>query len=122
MHVIFLPIQILLIVFLLFAFTRVIFRYRDGSIPLGMFLFWTGIWILASVGIIKPDFTTFVAQKVGIGRGADAVIYVSLIILFYLLFRLSVAVESLRHEITKTIREIALSENSAKSKKGKKQI
>ena len=120
MNLIFLPIQILLVIFLLFAFTRVIFRYREGSIPFGMFLFWTGIWALASVGIIVPDFTTFVAQKIGIGRGSDAVIYASLIVIFYLLFRLMVAIESLRHQITKVIREIALQENSSTKKKKQK--
>lgn len=105
---IFLPIQILLLAFLFFAFTRVVFRYRDGSIPLGAFLFWIGIWALASVSIIRPDFTTYFARKIGIGRGADAVIYASLIVLFYLVFRLSVAIESLRHEITKVVRSQAL--------------
>lgn len=114
---IFLPIQILLLVFLFFAFTRVILRFREGSIPFGIFLFWVGIWALASVGIIWPDFTTFVAKKIGIGRGSDAVVYAALIILFYLLFRLTVAVENLRHEITKVIREIALADNDKKIKK-----
>ena len=105
---IFLPIQLLLLLFLLFAFTRVILRYRDGSIPSGMFLFWVAVWLLATVSIIKPDFTTYLAKAAGIGRGADAVIYASLIIAFYLIFRLSVSIENLRHDITQVIREIAL--------------
>ncbi len=112
----FLPIQILILIFLLFAFTRVILRYRDGTIPFGMFLFWTGIWILASLSVIKPDFTTFIAQKAGIGRGADAVIYASLVVIFYLIFRLMVSIENLRHEITRLIREIALQDKSGKKK------
>ncbi len=114
---IFLPIQIMLLAFLFFAFSRVILRYRDGTISMGMFLFWTGIWLLASVSIIKPDFTTFVARQIGIGRGADAVIYASLIVIFYLLFRLSVTIEDLRHEITKVIREIALKEAGSFNKR-----
>lgn len=109
---IFLPIQILLLTFLFFAFSRVILRYREGTIPLGMFLFWVAIWALATVSIISPDFTTFVAKKAGIGRGADAVIYAALIVAFYLIFRLSVALENLRNEITKVIREVALKEAS----------
>jgi hypothetical protein len=120
MNLIFLPIQILLLAFLFFAFTRVILRFREGTISLGMFLFWAGFWILASIGIIKPDFTTFVAKKIGIGRGADAVIYASLLILFYLIFRLSVALENLRHEVTKIIRELALRDTSVKKTKSKK--
>ena len=113
---IFLPIQILLLVFLLFAFSRVFLRYREGSIALGMFIFWVGIWILATISIISPEFTTFLARKAGIGRGADAVIYAALIVAFYLIFRLTVAIENLRHEITKVIRELALREPSRKHK------
>lgn len=108
MNPIFLPIQILLFIFLFFAFSRVVLRYREGSIPSGMFLFWVAIWLVATVSIIQPDFTTYLAKKAGIGRGADAVIYLSLIIAFYLIFRLSVAIENLRHDITKVIREAAL--------------
>lgn len=112
----FLPIQILVLLFLLFAFTRVILRYRDGTIPFGMFLFWAGIWVLASFSVLRPDFTTFIAQKAGIGRGVDAVIYASLVVIFYLIFRLMVSIENLRHQITRLIREIALKEKP-KSKK-----
>jgi|SRR3989344_334397 len=105
---IFLPIQILLLVFLLFAFTRVVLRYKDGTIPLGMFLFWIGIWALATLSIIRPDFTTYLARKAGIGRGADAVIYGALIVAFYLIFRITVIIENLRQDITRVVREVAL--------------
>ena len=116
----FLPIQILLLIFLLFVITRVILRFREGTISLGMFLFWTGFWALATLSVIQPDFTTFVAQRAGIGRGADAVIYGSLIIIFYLIFRLMVMIENVRHEVTKLIREIALSDSHPKRKSNKK--
>ena len=105
---IFLPIQILLLIFLFFAFSRVVLRYKEGTIPLGMFLFWTAIWLMATASIIEPEFTTYLARQAGIGRGADVVIYSALIVAFYLIFRLSVAIENLRQEITKVIREIAL--------------
>lgn len=117
---IFLPIQLLLLVFLLFAFSRVILRFRDGTIPLGMFLFWVGIWLLASFSIIQPDFTSFVAQRIGIGRGVDVVIYASLVIIFYLIFRLTVSLENLHHEVTKLIREIALKEAKVSKSKSKR--
>lgn len=122
MNFIFLPVQILLLIFLLFALSRVILRYREGTIPLGIFIFWVGVWVLASFSVALPSFTTFLAKRAGIGRGADAAIYASLVIIFYLLFRITVSVENLRHEITKVIREIALKELNIKrsNKKGKK--
>lgn len=74
-----------------------------------MFVFWILIWILAIVAVIKPDLTQKIANELGIGRGVDAAIYISIVLLFYLNFRSNVSVENLRHEITKLTREIAIS-------------
>lgn len=103
-----LPIQFFLILFLFFALSRVILRLKDGGLSFGAFLFWLGLWILAIISVLKPDFTTFLARKLGIGRGADAVLYLSIAVLFYLLFRTNVMLENLRQEITKLTREFAL--------------
>lgn len=63
------------------------------------------------MGIIQPRVTGKIAKLVGIGRGADVVIYLSIVVLFYLLFRLYVYVENLRHEISELISQLALKED-----------
>lgn len=108
MNLLLIPLQTGAVVFLLFAFSRVWLRAREGSIGWGMFLFWTAIWLLAILAVIRPEFTTTVANELGVGRGVDAVVYTSIVILFYLNFRSNVLIENLRHEITKLTREIAL--------------
>lgn len=117
MNIIFLPVQILLSIFLLFAFTRVLLRFRDGAIGLGQLLFWSGLWILAFFTIYYPKFSTYMADLLGIGRGADVILYASVIALFYLVFRLHVLIENQRHEITKLVREIALHDLNKQKKK-----
>jgi hypothetical protein len=108
MNFLLIPLQTGAVVFLLFAFSRVWLRAKEGSIGWGMFLFWTAIWLLAILAVIRPEFTTAVANELGVGRGVDAVVYTSIVILFYLNFRSNVLIENLRHEITKLTREIAL--------------
>lgn len=108
MNILTVPLQILVVIFLLFAFSRVWLRTREGTLGTGMFLFWTIIWILAIFAIINPNITTEFANKIGVGRGVDAAIYVSLLLLFYLVFRSNVQIENLRHDITKLTRVIAL--------------
>ena len=71
----------------------------------------------AAAGILKPDFTTFIAQSLGIGRGADVIIYASILILFYLLFRTHILIENLRHEVTQVIRALALKDLAKGQKK-----
>lgn len=115
------PIQILLSLFLLFALSRVFLRFRDKAIGIGQFLFWCGLWGLAFFTIFYPDFSNYWAKVLGIGRGADVILYASVIALFYLIFRLHVRMEDLQHDITRLVREIALipQEKQDKSRKGK---
>ncbi len=102
------PLQIILILFLLFAISRVILRHKDGNLTLGEFLFWFGLFAFALIGVIEPGFTSYVARALGIGRGADIVIYASIALLFYLIFRTNIHLEETKHEITKLVRLIAL--------------
>ncbi len=43
------PIQIILIAFILFAASRAFLRFRGGSLPFGAFLFWLFIWGSAAI-------------------------------------------------------------------------
>jgi len=115
-----LPIQILLLVFLLFAISRVYLRAREGALRFGEILFWASIFALAIVGVVDPKFTNFLAVQLGIGRGVDLVLYLSIVLLFYLIFRTNVMLEDTRHEITKLVRKIALEEKKDKPHKKKK--
>src|SRR3990167_7008854 len=108
MNILAFPIQAAAVVFLIFAFSRVWLRAREGSIGWGMFVFWLGVWTLALAAVIRPGLTTQVANRLGIGRGVDAALYISIVFLFYLNFRSNVMMENLRHEITKLTREIAI--------------
>lgn len=108
MNLFFLPIQILLSLFLLFAISRAYLRFKERTISLGQFLFWGGLWFLAIFTIFNPGATYYWAQLLGIGRGADVVLYASVIALFYLVFRLHVFIENIHNEITRLVREIAL--------------
>lgn len=113
-------IQLILGVFLLFALSRVYLRAKGGELRLGEFLFWGGIFAFALVGVIEPMFTNYVASLVGIGRGADVVIYAGIALLSYLIFRTNVLLENVKHEITVLTRRMALYEDEA-GKRSRKQ-
>lgn len=109
----FLPIQIVLGIFLIFAVSRVLLRLKDGALTFGAFLFWAGLWTIALVGVIKPELTSLVAQQLGIGRGSDIVVYSSIVLLFYLIFRTNILLENLRHDLTQLVRTLALKDKSS---------
>ena len=115
----FTAIQILLLAFVIFAISRVYLRLRENVISTRVAIFWFLIWIAALVGISLPATTTRTAGFLGVGRGVDIIVYISLALLFYLVFRIYVMIEDLRHQITYMIREIALS-GSSKIRKNRK--
>lgn len=101
-------IQVIAIVFSVFAWSRAILRFKDGSMTFKELLFWSVIWIAVLVVAIIPGVTSAIADLIGIERGIDVAVYAGIVLLFYLIFRLYVKIETQQHEITKLVREISL--------------
>ncbi|MEK7580993.1 MAG: DUF2304 family protein [Patescibacteria group bacterium] len=113
-------IQIILILFIIFALSRVILRLREKVISTLTAVFWSAIWLAAFAGILLPKTTTKIAEFFGVGRGVDVIVYLSLALLFYLVFRVYVMIEDIRHEITEIVRLVALKNTPKKKKSSKK--
>ncbi|OGG12836.1 hypothetical protein A3D77_07305 [Candidatus Gottesmanbacteria bacterium RIFCSPHIGHO2_02_FULL_39_11] len=111
------PTQAVLSLFLLFALSRVFLRFRSGSLRKVGFFFWVVVFGFAILIVIFPGLSTGVAKFLGIGRGVDAVVYTSIALLFYLVFRVHIMVEDLRHEITELVSKLALDEFKKKNEK-----
>lgn len=94
--------------------TIAILRYRQRRIGTLPFFLWLSLWIGAAVVILFPATTAVIARLVGIGRGADLVLYLSVILLLYLLFRVVVRLERMDREITQIVRTLALREEDTK--------
>jgi len=103
-------IQIVLICFAVFAVSRVMIRYRRGNmrtVDLGLWLlFWVAVIVVAWL----PDTTNLLARWLGVGRGVDTAMYLSLLVIFYLLFRSFAKIEDLDRQITRIVRANALRE------------
>src|SRR3990167_10555001 len=112
-------IQIALLIFILFAISRVYLRAKEQIFSTKTAIFWYVIWLAGLVGVLLPKTTTKLAGFFGVGRGVDVIVYIALALLFYLVFRIYVMIEDLRHEITYIIREVALS-GSSKNRKNPK--
>lgn len=103
--------QILFILFSLFAIISVVKRKREGLLGPKGAIFWIGFWLLAVVLVLWPNSTGVVANYLGIGRGADLVFYVSLVVIFYLLFKLNIKLEAVGRDVTKIVRKETLNES-----------
>jgi small membrane protein len=103
-------IQWVLVLFAVFAVSRVLMRFRRGGLPFWQlalwFLFWSGVCVAA----LHPETTNVLASWLGVGRGADVVIYLAVVALFYMLFRAFGKIEDLERQITRVVRAAALKE------------
>ncbi len=101
------PIQIMAVVFVTFAASRAVLRAKDKKINMIELLFWLGIWGGLIFVVFFPSVISYIANLLGIGRGIDVIVYTSIGLLFYLIFRLYVKLEESEREITKVVREIS---------------
>jgi hypothetical protein len=109
-------IQILGIVFALFAFSRAYLRFKDNKLTKNEFIFWVLIWFVVIAISLAPNILGLFSNILGIGRGMDLIIVISIVVLFYLIFRLYVQLEGVKKEITTLVRRVALEGKNKKKK------
>lgn len=61
-----------------------------------------------AVAVISPDLTAQVAQFVGVGRGADLVIYISLVGIMFVLVHYYAKFVDMQRQTTELTRELAI--------------
>ncbi len=90
--------------------SRTYLRLKEGNMNTLSFVFWMINWILVGVIAFWPGVTQQIAEFLGIERGIDAIVYFSIVLLFYLIYRSYVKIEHLDQQITKVVRNEALNE------------
>lgn len=101
------PIQIILILFLMVMAGLYIIRLRNKTYHRLIVLIFivTGV-----VMVIMPDWTTAIAQRIGVGRGADLILYLGLVGLSFICMLLYLRIRELEVKLTELVRLTAIKE------------
>jgi len=110
-------IQILLLIFILFAVSAIIIRFKEKHLKLTQTMGWLLFWLAVAIAIILPQTTTLLAKFLGVARGTDVVVYLSIIFLFYAIFRIQIKLEKIERDITKIVQDKALNEKNLDKEK-----
>ncbi len=102
-------IQFLLVSGVLIAVLFYLRRFRTQLFDRAFVIF---AGVAGSVFILKPEWTTFLAEKLGVGRGTDLVMYLSIIVLLLFCLSFWAKARELDARLTALIRDQALSEAS----------
>lgn len=72
---------------------------------------WLVVWIAAASAIARPSMTITMAHALGIGRGADLVLYCAILAMLIGFFFIYIRFKRLDREITRLVRHIAISQS-----------
>lgn len=100
-------VQILLLLIPVSALILTLRRLQQRSLTLWGAFVWSVLWVGAGTVIVHPRFASIVAELLGVGRGADVVVYFTVLFLLYLVFRIFLRIEKIERDITKIIQHIA---------------
>jgi hypothetical protein len=102
------PIQIVALVVAVVHIARLLSLWKGRKIPGKTALLWFLIWAAVLFVVFFTPVIDALSRPIGVGRGIDMVVYISILILFYFTFQLNMKIDKLEREITRLVREISL--------------
>jgi hypothetical protein len=100
-------IQISILLFIFVVVAKTAMKLKRGDITFSFFVLWLLFWLAVATITLRTEILDWLAIKVGVGRGADLVVYLALLTLFYLLFKVSVAIGRIEKRISEIVRHRA---------------
>lgn len=100
--------SILVTIFVLIILYKLFKQKQNNRISFLSFIFWCILWLIVLLLFWQPEIASYFAFNLGIGRGVDLVIYLSILIIFSLLFKIFERLYKIERDITKLTREDAI--------------
>ena len=91
-----------------FFFVRAMVKFFRGGQSRGFVLAGAVIWLLAGVAILQPELTARVAEMLGIGRGADLVLYLFVITYLLSIWYVYGKFRKIESDMTEIVRQLAI--------------
>jgi len=109
--------NIIVPLFALVMIAKAYSHFRRTEKSLREFITWIFIW--GAIGYIgfNPDIVSRLSGFLGIKSGLNVIIFFSIIILFYIVFKLIIALEQTEMRITRLVRGMALKDPLKKTEK-----
>ncbi|MBU1131901.1 DUF2304 domain-containing protein [Patescibacteria group bacterium] len=100
--------QIIILILIAIVCFKAVRKLLKKEISFLLFASWIGLWLIVALIAIFPSIVNRLADFVGIGRGVDLIIYLSIISLFYMLFKINLRQNKIEKNISELVRKIAM--------------
>ena len=114
-----LVIQLLILFFATFTLVTALFMFKDKKIRVGDFIFWLALWIAVIITSITTKYADLISQILGVSSGLNFLVYLSIIVLFYLIFRVYVKLDTMEKKMTNLVRELSYAHAEQRKQGGK---
>jgi len=102
--------QIIITILVIIALSVIVNKKKANKLSLGQAFTWGIMWLIVLIVFWYPESTNYLANTLGIGRGADLIIYAAILVMFYMLFRMYLTIDKLSSDITKVVRKVGIEE------------
>lgn len=106
--------QILVSIFFAMIIFKGFVALKKNQISFTTYIIWSLAWLLILFFVWQPGLTNMIAGLLRVGRGADAVLYLFVVIAAYLFYRQYLTMERLNQQITGLSREMAILEHDVR--------
>lgn len=108
--------QILFTLFSLVILAIIVRRFSKQELSGRAAGFWGLIWMLGLIVVLQPQVASQLATLLGIGRGSDLILYVAIIVLFFMIFKVQISVEKMKISLARIVRHYALEDQEKEQK------
>ena len=102
---------------ILLVFPTIYSAYKRKSISLFALIIWFIFWIAGLTIIWNPSIMVKISNFMGIARGIDTIVYLSIIFLFYMIFTQKIRMNEMKREMTQLVRKLAIKDIEETKKK-----
>ena len=106
--------QIIITILVILSISLVIKKKLQNKLTFGQTSTWLIMWLIVLIVFWYPESTNYLASSLNIGRGADLIIYIAILIMFYMMFKMYLKMDKLNSDITKVVRKVGIEKASDK--------
>lgn len=100
--------QYLVALISIFAIYQSYSSYQKNNQTRRTFIFWSIAWLSVILIALVPDVTNHLSKFLNVTRPIDAILYPSIVIIYYLVFLIYTKIENYNKELTRLVRKEAL--------------
>ncbi len=101
--------QVIALILIIIFIWRLVSQKNKKKISQNEFILWLSFWLLGALAIVFiRQIDSFVEQLGFSGTGINFLLYIAIIILFYLIFKLRLKIAKLDKQLTEVVRKITL--------------